>query len=207
MPLPAPTDREHLHTRTLDLRGYARSDGLFDIEGRLTDTKGYAFQSLWRGEMKPGMAVHGMALRLTLDDTHLIREVEACIDDSPFEMCPQAAPNFKALVGIRMGPGWRKKARELLGGTRGCTHLLEMLGQMATVAFQTIHPYKMRTGQIEEKDPARAKAMRSFMIDSCLSWDSKGPVVRRLIPDAYTGDDPPENTPGDSGADPEDQGA
>jgi hypothetical protein len=31
--------RRHLHTRTVTMQGFAREDGLWDIEGRMTDAK------------------------------------------------------------------------------------------------------------------------------------------------------------------------
>ena len=42
MPLSEPTAREPLHRRTIDMVGYRRADGLFDIEAHLIDTKTYA---------------------------------------------------------------------------------------------------------------------------------------------------------------------
>ena len=45
MPLSPPAPREPIHTRAIDLRGYRREDGLWDIEGHLTDVKCYDFES------------------------------------------------------------------------------------------------------------------------------------------------------------------
>jgi len=54
MPLPAATPREPIHTRRIEMQGYLRQDGLWDIEGRLTDGKSYAFKNDYRGEVKVG---------------------------------------------------------------------------------------------------------------------------------------------------------
>ena len=43
MPLTEPAARELLHTRVIDMRGYIRDDGLWDIEGHLTDNKSYGY--------------------------------------------------------------------------------------------------------------------------------------------------------------------
>ena len=40
MPLSPPVERTELHHRRLDFNGYVRSDGLFEIECTLLDTKG-----------------------------------------------------------------------------------------------------------------------------------------------------------------------
>ena len=108
MPLSPPAPREHLHDRDIHCKGYAREDGLWDIEGHITDTKAYDFESDWRGEMKAGRPVHQMWVRLTIDDDMLIHTAEAVTDDGPFPICPNAAPNFDVLAGIRIGPGWTR---------------------------------------------------------------------------------------------------
>ena len=42
MPLPARARRE-IHHRSIDMRAYAREDGLFDVEAHLVDTKPFDF--------------------------------------------------------------------------------------------------------------------------------------------------------------------
>ncbi len=76
MPLSEPNAREHIHTRDISCRGYRREDGLWDIEGHLVDTKTYAFDNRFRGEVAPGMPVHEMWLRVTVDDDLRIKDVE-----------------------------------------------------------------------------------------------------------------------------------
>ncbi|MFQ5955759.1 MAG: DUF2889 domain-containing protein, partial [Kiloniellales bacterium] len=77
MPLSPAAAREPMHTRQIECRGYRRQDGLWDIEGHLTDEKSYAFHNQWRGEIASGEPVHDMWLRLTVDDDLLIHEAEA----------------------------------------------------------------------------------------------------------------------------------
>ena len=79
MPLSAPTDRERIHTRTIECHGFLRSDGLWDIEGELRDTKTYGYRNQWRGEVAPGEPVHHMAIRITVDDAFVIQEIEEAI--------------------------------------------------------------------------------------------------------------------------------
>ena len=170
MPLSAPADRELLHARDLIMRGYRRADGLYDIEGHLTDTKTAGFQSLDRGRVEPGEPLHGMWLRLTVDEGMVIRAVEASSDFTPYAVCPAAAANFGRLAGLRIGPGFTRAVKERVGGTAGCTHLREMIAQLATVAFQTIGG--------RNDNPNRT------LVDTCLAWAADGPVVRRHWPEA-----------------------
>ena len=105
MPLSAPQAREHIHTRDITCTGYRRDDGLWDIEGHLTDTKTYAFSNDERGEVPPGVPVHEMWIRLTVNDTLEIKDVEAATDYSPFALCRDVTPNFQRLIGLRIGAG------------------------------------------------------------------------------------------------------
>ena len=67
MPLSPPVGRQHLHTRRVTCQGFFRDDGLWDIEGRITDEKTYEHANEWRGPLKPGDLVHDMSIRLTVD--------------------------------------------------------------------------------------------------------------------------------------------
>jgi Protein of unknown function (DUF2889) len=181
MPLSAPSQREPLHTRRIECRGYRRQDGLWDIEGHLVDTKTYAWHSDYRGEVAPGVPVHEMWLRLTVDDDLVVHAAEAASDHYPFRLCPEVTPNFADLKGLRIGPGWRRRLRELVGGTKGCTHLVELLGPLATTAYQTIFPAR------EKRARQTSARKRPEFLDTCYALASDGEVVKAHWPEFYTG--------------------
>jgi hypothetical protein len=178
MTLPAPSPRRHLHTRTIKCEGYEREDGLFDIEAQIIDQKTYAWDDPYQGRREPGAHVHNMQVRLTLDRTMTVRGIEVTTNHAPYDICPSVAPGYQALVGAKIGAGWRKAVAEAVGRTKGCTHITELLMPMATVAFQTMGNWK------QEKDPAAAQTKPLF-IDGCKAWASDGPVVKRLFPLHY----------------------
>lgn len=182
MPLSDPVPREALHTRTIECRGFRRDDGLWDIEAHLTDIKSYAFENAYRGEIEPGDPLHDMWLRLTVDDNLVIRDVEAAADAGPFRVCPAITPRFAELKGLSIAPGWNRKVHELLGGARGCTHLVELLRPLATVAFQTI--WSSHNSASKRELPERKPAY----LDKCHALRSNGEVVREHYPRWYTGD-------------------
>jgi hypothetical protein len=191
MPLSAPAPRQHYHTRRIECFGYAREDGLWDIEAHMTDSKTYAFDNRWRGEVKPGTPVHDMWLRVTFDDQYKIIAIEAVTDQSPFEICAAIAPNFKKLIGLAIAPGWKRKVRELVGGSHGCTHLFELLGPLATVAYQTIGTGRKRRDQTVEADETGSglpgqKTGRPAILGTCHAWAVDSPVVKEFMPDYYT---------------------
>ena len=154
MPLSAPAARDLLHLRDIQLRGYQRDDGLFDIEAHLLDTKAQPFDNDSRGLMQPGDPLHGLWLRLTIREDMEVLACEAASDHTPYALCPQAAPNFSRLAGLKIGPGFNRAVNERVGGAPGCTHLREVLGQMATVAYQTLYPLRAR---LERAELARRK--------------------------------------------------
>ena len=69
-------EREALHSRTIEIRGFRRADGLYDIEGRLVDTKPHDFK-LAAGIRKAGEPIHSMWLRITIDRNLVIVDAEA----------------------------------------------------------------------------------------------------------------------------------
>lgn len=185
MPLSPPASRQPVHRRQIVLEGFVRDDGLFDVEGRLSDTKTYDFVNHDRGVIAAGEKLHGMTMRMTIDDTMLITACEAQTDYGPFLACPAAAANFVRLAGLRVRPGFVRAAAERIGGEHGCTHLRELLAQMATVAFQTIYPVLAKRPQPSaENSPALRKP---GLIGTCYAYRSDGPVVQRQWPHYYTG--------------------
>lgn len=180
MALSEPVTRQLLHQRRVTCRGYRRADGLFDIEGHLEDTKTYAFSNHDRGEVKPGEPIHGMWLRLTVDGELTVHDAEASTEYAPYAVCPRITPNFQRLRGLRIGAGWMRAVRQRVGGAEGCTHLTELLGPVATTAFQTL------AGRRRPRD-AGDRASRPFFIDSCHALKSDAEVVRLHWPEHYTG--------------------
>lgn len=181
MPLPLSLPRKHLHHRQVAYDGFLREDGLWDIEARMTDTKAYAMVSADKAVMPPGTPVHDMLIRVTVDDTLTIREIFAVMDSRPFAECPQAQQPMQKMLGVRMGPGWRHAIEKALGGVQGCTHLRELLYNMATAAYQTIPVYKAHRGQRTTLAPeADGKPPRH--LGKCLAWDFNGPAVQRHYP-------------------------
>ena len=177
-------EREHLHDRRYEFQGYRRKDGLWDIEGRMTDSKTYGFPNEFRGRIEAGEPLHDMRIRLTLDDHFVVCDIEVSTDAGPFVICPDVVPNFAAVKGLKVGSGWNKKLKELLGGTRGCTHHVEMLGAMATVAFQTMWGQLSRE---KKSAPESGNARRPNFLDSCYALAADGEVVKKNWPAFYTG--------------------
>ena len=178
MSLSAASPRRHLHTRTIKCEGYERDDGLFDIEAQIIDAKTFDTDEPYRGHRPAGAQVHDMQVRLTLDRTMTVRAIESTTNHAPYDICPSVAPGYKALIGAKVGGGWRKAVTEAVGRTKGCTHITELLMPAATVAFQTMGNWK------QQEEPTAGQAKPAF-IDGCKAWASEGPVVQKLFPMHY----------------------
>lgn len=183
MPLPIAAARKIIHTRTIDCRGYEREDGLWDIEGHLTDIKAFTWKN--RGgarDLPAGEPAHDMWIRLTIDLDMHIHEAVAVTDAGPFAPCGDITPKFAGLKGKSIGRGWTKELRGLLGGPLGCTHHWELLGRVATVAYQTTHRAK-RAAQKPDTAP--------YQFNTCHMYTPDSPETLRSWPHLYTGPKPP----------------
>ncbi len=170
--------REELHHRSVDMRFYRRSDGLFEVEGCLIDTKTHPFRRLLApADDPPGHRLHDITVRLVLDAGLQVVAAEATMASTPFDICPRAASALQAVVGLSIGKGWNRRVRELLGGVKSCTHIVELLGPMATTALQGIAPLRSVTTDDPEQD-----ARRRFRVDSCHTFAADSEVVLRLLP-------------------------
>lgn len=187
MPLSPPAKRSPLHNRTVTMEGYQRDDGLWDIEGHLVDVKRYGFDSDWRGRVEAGTPVHEMWVRLTIDDDMVIQACEAATDNHPFPACAEVTPNFEALAGIKIAPGWMREVRRRVGGIHGCTHIVEMLAQVGTTAYQTL--VGKRSGNVRSAHNRSGARKRPPILDTCYALRADGDVARREWPEFYTGSD------------------
>lgn len=179
--LPAPVSRRPIHTRRISFEGFLRDDGLWDIDCELTDVKAETIERSDGRVLPAGQPVHLLRVRLTVDDHLTIRAVQTAVAAAPFGEChvPAAAPMQK-LVGLTMGPGWRKAIEHAIGGTGGCTHYRELVFNAATAAFQMIPGYRSSRGN-ESAIPGPGSAP-PFYMGKCMSWAFDGPVVQRLAP-------------------------
>ncbi|MEZ5534129.1 MAG: DUF2889 domain-containing protein [Thiolinea sp.] len=189
MPLSTPSPRKLSHTRVVTCTGFEREDGLWDIEGRIVDTKAYSFSNKDRGgSIEAGEPLHDMSIRLTIDIDMKIHAAEQCTDASPYNYCQSVEHFCRNLVGQSIGPGWTKRVKETMGAGKGCTHVTELLLPMATTAFQTLVRAKYKdvtsgagAGQTGSSNPPK-------FINSCHALQIDGPVVKEHWPQFYRED-------------------
>lgn len=172
MTLPSPDPRRKMHRREILIEGFLRDDGNYDIDAWLSDTKTEEIHTD-RRLLAPGEVLHGLGARMTISPQMQILDFTAVMDDTPSRACDTAPANFKALIGLSIGPGFVREAYARVGGTLGCTHIREMLQQMATVAFQSMFTLRKQ---------GRVPGARPALLDSCHGWRAGGDLIRNNYP-------------------------
>ena len=176
--------RVPMHHRQIDLRGAARSDGLFEISAHLVDSKPHDFTP--PGDTRTvaaGAPIHDLGLTLVFDADMVVRAVKTFIRAYPYGPCPGGGQTLSSLVGVRIGAGWNSEIRKRLPVCDTCTHLKELLGPMASAAYQTMTARRMHLVQARDAQGKPAK------IDSCHAYGASRSLVARLWPEHHRPDD------------------
>ncbi|MCY1390811.1 hypothetical protein D3C76_441070 [compost metagenome] len=177
-----PTSRRKLlHTRQITCTGYEREDGLYDIEGHMRDLSADATRLPYR-DVEPGGAIHDMHMSMTVDRHLVIQRMEAHIAASPTPFCAEIDGAYAALVGQRIGPGFTQKVKSLFGGASGCTHLSELLGPLATTAYQTLFSVSRSTIGPMPTPTGEGPMAKPGMVDTCHAFRADGEPAKRVWP-------------------------
>jgi len=118
-------------------------------------------------------------MRLTVDLDMLIHEAVAVTDAGPFTPCGDITHRFGELKGKRIGRGWTKTLKDVLGGPNGCTHHWELLGRLAMVAYQSTYSAK----QNRPRKPGEVP----YQFNTCHMYAAASPETLRRWPDLYRG--------------------
>lgn len=177
-------ERELRHTRQITCRAYRRSDGLWEIEARVSDEKAQEVPFRSRPPVRPGELMHDMTLAFLIDDDFTIRDVAARMDEVPWPDCPRAIAPYRRLVGLRIGSGFRRQVIERVGSEQGCTHLTDLITQVGNTYMQATWPDRIARQFEAEPDPARWKERSAVaFVGSCQAWRRGGDTLRREYPE------------------------
>lgn len=168
--------RRPLHRRAVDVQVFARDDGLFDVEARLTDTKTHDVVLAGKTR-KSGEPIHEMGLHLTVDASLTITAAIAETLWMPYPgACEAHGDAYGRLVGLNLIRGFRRAVQERLGGTRGCTHLTELCQVLPTAVMQAM------AGSVIDTDEGDAAGNPPFQLDRCHALRRDGPTVAKFYP-------------------------
>ncbi|MGO4327841.1 DUF2889 domain-containing protein [Cupriavidus sp. 2TAF22] len=175
------TDRTAIHTRQVTCHGYERSDGMLEIEAELRDLSPTGTDLLFK-QVPPGGAIHHMRIVVTMDRALLIHDVKAVIETGPTEYCRAIESAYAGLIGLQIRGGFRQQARAIVGGVRGCTHLTELLGPLATTATQTTMAIGRRERKGRWPGEGTGPMPKPVLIGSCHTYHEDGEAAKLLWP-------------------------
>ncbi|SAL28002.1 hypothetical protein AWB70_01661 [Caballeronia cordobensis] len=175
-----PVTREEIHQRQIEMRGYRRSDGLFEASANLVDRKTSDFTPPSAARLVSAHApIHDLGVTLVFDRDMIVREVHTFIRSHPYAPCQGGGDTLQALVGMHIGAGWNSEVRKRLPAGDTCTHLKELLGPLASAAFQTM--VTERPSALEARDD-QGKPRK---IDSCHAYGASRDLVKTLWPEYH----------------------
>jgi hypothetical protein len=183
MPLPGPVARDPIQTRKVEGSSVRRQDGLWDVEGRLTDVAAVSIKNYTGGKIEAGTPIHDMRVRLTLNNTLEIVKVDVSMDAHPYPVCPGIVPSYQKLKGEKIGSGWNRRIRQLFGGVGGCVHIVDLLGPVGTIGFKSV----IRESGQDDAAPEDRVDDKPYQINTCHALASNGDIVRDRWPELFTG--------------------
>lgn len=113
-----------------------------------------------------------MWLRVTVNRQLVVQAVDVAMDSHPLKGCTEAQGALQRMVGCSMARGWRQAIQKHLGGVESCTHLRELLFNLATAAFQSVPAVFSST---HPDEPPRH-------LGQCTGWDFNGQGVKEFFP-------------------------
>lgn len=178
------SERELMHTRQITCRGYRRKDGLWEIEATVADEKAQEMVFRSREPVRRGEHIHDMTIAFLIDDDFTIRDVRARMDTVPWAACPEALEAYRGLVGLRIGPGFRRRVFERVGGELGCTHLTDLITQVGNTYMQASWPDRLAHQAALDPDPRRWRDPHVVaFVGGCRAWRRGGDTLRREYPE------------------------
>ena len=177
---PLASSRRPIHRRAIDVQVFARDDGLFEVEARLTDTKSRDIP-LAGAVRKAGEPVHDMLLQVVVDRQLNVVAAGSETRWMPYPgACDQHGNAYESLVGLNLLKGFRLGVKERLAGIKGCTHLTELCQVLPTAVIQAFAGLVLDTREGDHE-----AAQQPFQLDKCHALRTDSENVRTHYPRWY----------------------
>lgn len=176
--------RQLTHTRQITCRAYRRTDGLWEIEASVVDEKAEEVGFRSRPPVHPGEFMHRMTIGFLIDFDYALRDVRARTLNAPWPACAEAPDVYRRLTGLRIGPGFRRAVLERVGGEQGCTHITDLVTQVANTYMQATWPERVARQSAIDPDPRHWSDRRAVeFVGECHAWRRDGETLRREYPE------------------------
>jgi len=177
MALPtASPERQLRHRRSIDVQIFARGNGLWEVDARLSDVRSQPTR-MARGMLPAGAPIHDMLLRLVVDERFNVVAAGAQTDAMPYPgACETHGDLYARLVGLNLMQGFRQGVKTRLGGVQGCTHITELSQSLPTAVVQAF------AGEVIDTRGDADGSEQPFQIDRCHALRADGPTVATFYP-------------------------
>jgi hypothetical protein len=178
LPTAAP-ERQLKHRRSIDVQVYARGNGLWEVDARITDVR-TRDTPMPSGMLPAGAPIHDMLLRLVIDEQFNVLEAGAQTAAMPYPgECDAYGDRYARLVGLNLMRGFRRDVKERLGGVQACTHLTELTQVLPTAVVQAF------AGEVIDTRGSADDSAQPFQLDRCHALRVDGPAVKTYYPRWY----------------------
>lgn len=165
---------EKIHTRQITVTTYDTDSDAIIVEGILKDDRLTQIHRPTGEDIPPG-TVHHMIIRMKVKRPRLtIEDIDVDMLTVPHDECPQTRNSLEPVIGMRITAGFTNSVKDLVGGARGCAHLVALLVSMASAAVQGAWTALSRNP--EQPSGYLTKAMHAI-VDTCRVWRADGPKL------------------------------
>jgi hypothetical protein len=164
-----------IHTRQIKVTTYDTDEDAIIVEGSLKDDR---LQTVHRaaGRIVPPGTVHHMIIRMKVTRPRMIIEdIDVAMPTVPHEECPQTRNSLEPVIGMRISAGFTNRVKDLVGGAKGCAHLVALLVSMASASVQGAWAAMSR--HPEQPSGYAVKAVNAI-VDTCRVWRRDGPKLK-----------------------------
>jgi len=172
-------DRSRIHTRDIRMTTFPHEDGQVVVGGELIDTRYIRIFDITGNVLEPG-TIHHIRLfcRITPDPLRIL-EAEADMPAIPMEDCRTTLDRVPLLQGLEIKPGFTRRVSDIMGGTKGCTHLATLTKAMAQ---EMVHGWltEKRRDPTPLPDNIEDIKEKGFLVNSCRMWKKDGPKIQAL---------------------------
>ena len=169
------TRQKKIHTRRIDMATYEFDEKSIVVEGTLHDER---LVDVFRptGEQVHAGPIHHMRIRMQVGTPQLtIQDIDVEIETAPSELCQEALGSLRPVIGLPIVSGFTARIKELVGGARGCAHLVALLSAMAPAAVQGAWNAMSR----EPVDPKYLPTAIERIKNTCMLWRTDGPFMKK----------------------------
>lgn len=170
---------QKIHTRDISLATYPHENNQVIVHGELKDIRYVPVFDITGRIRDPGVVHHMRLFFLVAPDPLRIVSVEGDMPAVPMEACRETMDRSPLLRGVEIKPGFTRTVNEIMGGTRGCTHLC---GLVKAMAQEMVHGWLTRKRQEKPILPTRLEDVkeRRYLVNSCRIWKEDGPRMVEL---------------------------